>query len=61
MSTNDTSSQTNTEQNGPKATNVGSFRGISLKKRGSLKPRKSLLKVRSLRPTRAVIGKVKND
>ena len=59
MST-DTSSQekSNTETIKPKASSIGIPRSMSLRKRTSLKPRKSLLKVRSLRPTTAVLGKL---
>jgi len=41
----------------PMGVNVGTPRSRTLRKRNSLKPRKSLLKVKSLRPTRAVLGK----
>lgn len=33
----------------------------TIRKNCSLKPRKSLLKVRSLRPTRAVVGKLRTS
>lgn len=42
-------------------TAVGVTRSRTLRKRNSLKPRKSLLKVKSLRPTRAVLGKSKEE
>jgi hypothetical protein len=57
MST-ETSSQTTTEIKKTKATSIVSNKRLSLRKSQSLKPRKSLLKVRSLRPTRAVLGKM---
>ncbi|EPZ49846.1 hypothetical protein ACRXCV_04790 [Halobacteriovorax sp. GFR7] len=36
---------------------IGQIKQQTLRKSASLKPRKSLLKVRSLRPTRAVLGR----
>jgi len=40
------------------AVSIGIPRVRTLRKRNSLKPRKSLLKVKSLRPTKAILGKI---
>ncbi|OIQ19870.1 MAG: hypothetical protein BM556_05130 [Bacteriovorax sp. MedPE-SWde] len=56
----ETSSQDKAVENKPEIiapAHVIVNRSRTLRKRTSLKPRKSLLKVKSFRPTRAVLGK----
>ena len=55
-----TSNQAQEQLQLPKAIDIGNakvIRAKTLRKKNSLKARKSLLKVRSFRPTKAVMGK----
>ena len=62
MSIENLSSQTtHNETMKPRATMIPGIKMNSLRKRTSLKPRKSLLRVRSLRPTIAVLGKISKE
>ena len=58
MSTKDTNETTQQEKKAIVTHIVPKLKTSSLRRRSSLKPRRSMLKVKSLRPTRAVIGKI---